>query len=150
MTILGTAPALTYTYTGLVGGDSSASFTGALARASGNSIGAYGILQNTLTATGNYTIGAYNPGVFTINAPAIPNSVASVTQAPSLNTFNSSNSWSFATNAPVIWQNQPDVYVNIVTPLPTNKPKESSSDLTDIRDILLCSQLSDLPNISIQ
>ena len=77
-------PQLTYGYTGLVSGDSSASFIGALARTGNDNIGTYSILQNTLAATGNYTIATFNPGVFTINAAPsaptieIPNTVARV------------------------------------------------------------------------
>ena len=55
-------PPLTYTYTGLVGGDTTASFTGALATSatSASPAGTYTIIQNTLLATGNYSIGLYN------------------------------------------------------------------------------------------
>ena len=67
MTEGGTEPALTYGYTGLVNGDSSASFSGALGH-NGTTAGTYSVLQNTLAATGNYTIDSYNPGVFTILA----------------------------------------------------------------------------------
>jgi hypothetical protein len=89
-------PALTYSYTGLVSGDSSASFSGALARESGNGAGAYSILRNTLAATGNYTIGSYNAGVFTIVAApntllVIPNTVVIASQTPEMNIHNSSN-----------------------------------------------------------
>jgi len=74
-------PAMTYRYTGLASGDNSAYFTGALSRTAGENVGTYSILQNTLAATGNYTIGTYNPGIFTINAAnsvrivQIPNTV---------------------------------------------------------------------------
>jgi hypothetical protein len=46
-------PALTYSVTGLVGTDR---LTGALARASGDNVGAYAIQQGTLTAGDNYTL----------------------------------------------------------------------------------------------
>ena len=62
-------PALTYSYTGLASGDVGATFTGA-SRIGNNNVGTYSILQNTLAASGNYTIGVYDPGVFTINAAA--------------------------------------------------------------------------------
>ncbi len=96
----GTDPALTYSYTGLIAGDSSAGFTGALTRTSGDSVGTYSILKNTLAAIGNYTIGTYNVGVFSITdavttvAPVtiVPNTVARVSQDPSLNI---SSSFSF-------------------------------------------------------
>ncbi len=83
-------PALTYSYTGLASGDVSATFTGALSRIGNNNVGTYSILQNTLAASGNYTIGVYDPGVFTINAAAstsntnIPSTVRLVPQDPSL------------------------------------------------------------------
>ncbi|MEE1945232.1 MBG domain-containing protein [Pedobacter sp. KR3-3] len=52
--VYGTAdPALTYTSSGLINGDA---FTGALARATGENVGAYIINQGTLTAGNNYTI----------------------------------------------------------------------------------------------
>ncbi len=52
----GTVPALTYTYTGLVNGDPSATFSGGLATTatSSSSVGIYPITQGTLAATGNY------------------------------------------------------------------------------------------------
>jgi len=66
-------PSLTYSYTGLVAGDANATFTGALARASGETLGDYVITQNTLAATGNYTIGLYNPALLSVvAAPASP------------------------------------------------------------------------------
>lgn len=71
----GTVPTLTYSYTGLVGGDASASFSGALATSgtSSSPAGTYAVTSGTLAASGNYTIGTFNAGVFTINsvAPAI-------------------------------------------------------------------------------
>ncbi|MDE3060336.1 MAG: hypothetical protein KGJ06_04935, partial [Pseudomonadota bacterium] len=59
-------PTLTYSYTGLAGGDSRAYFSGALARAAGESVGSYAIGQGTLAATGNYYIAAFTPGTFSI------------------------------------------------------------------------------------
>ena len=92
-------PALTYSYTGLAGGDSSASFTGALARTPGETAGTYSIFRNTLAATGNYTIGTFNNGVFTINtaatntpvSPKLPPTVLNITPVitPSGNFTNS-------------------------------------------------------------
>src|SRR5262249_47795646 len=52
-------PALTYSYAGLVNGDTSAVFPGALSRAAGENVGTYAIGQNTLSAGANYTI-TYN------------------------------------------------------------------------------------------
>ena len=75
----GTAvPALTYTYTGLVNKEASATFTGALATTATSSspVGLYPITQGTLTATGNYTIGTFNPGTLTVTwNPSTPASV---------------------------------------------------------------------------
>ena len=66
----GTVPALTYTYTGLVNGDTSATFSGSLVTTatSSSNVGDYPITQGTLAATGNYTIGTFNPGTLTVNA----------------------------------------------------------------------------------
>ena len=61
-----TDPALAYTYTGLVNGDSSAGFTGGLTRAAGETAGSYAISRSSLAASGNYTIGTFAPGTFTI------------------------------------------------------------------------------------
>ena len=68
MTYGGTVPALTYTYTGLVNGDTSATFSGGLATTatSSSSVGSYPITQGTLAATGNYTIGTFNAGTLTV------------------------------------------------------------------------------------
>ena len=68
MTYGGTVPALTYTYTGLVNGDTSATFSGGLATTatSSSSVGSYPITQGTLAATGNYTIGTFIPGTLTV------------------------------------------------------------------------------------
>ncbi|MGZ5932368.1 MAG: MBG domain-containing protein, partial [Rhizomicrobium sp.] len=49
-------PALTYGVSGLVNGDTSAVFSGALSRASGENVGSYAISQGTLSAGTNYTI----------------------------------------------------------------------------------------------
>ena len=64
----GTVPALTYTYTGLVNGDTSVVFSGSLATTatSSSSVGDYPITVGTLAATGNYTVGTYNPSTLTI------------------------------------------------------------------------------------
>jgi MBG domain (YGX type) len=64
----GTVPALTYTYTGLVNSDTSVVFGGSLATTatSSSSVGGYPITVGTLVATGNYTIGTYNPSILTI------------------------------------------------------------------------------------
>ena len=69
MTYGGTVPALAYTYTGLVNGDTSATFTGGLATSatSSSNVGGYSITEGTLAATGNYTIGTFNAGTLTVN-----------------------------------------------------------------------------------
>ncbi|MFO0954222.1 MAG: choice-of-anchor Q domain-containing protein [Isosphaeraceae bacterium] len=61
-------PSLTYTYTGLVNGDASASFTGGLATtATGTpAAGTYAVTQGTLAATGNYKITNFVAGTLTV------------------------------------------------------------------------------------
>src|SRR5208337_519192 len=59
----GAVPVLIYTYTGLVNGDTNAT--------SSSSVGGYPITVGTLAATGNYTIGTFNPGTLTVNAAAL-------------------------------------------------------------------------------
>ena len=61
---------LTYTYTGLVNGDTSATFTGSLATTATSSspVGQYPITDGTLAATGNYTIGTFKPGTLTVQS----------------------------------------------------------------------------------
>ena len=68
MTYNSTVPALTYTYTGLVNDDTSATFTGSLVTTatSSSNVGGYPITRGTLTVTGNYTIGTYNPSMLSI------------------------------------------------------------------------------------
>ncbi len=60
-------PALTFSYSGLVNGETVAAFTGGLARAAGEGVGKYDITQGTLQAVGNYTIGTFAPGKLTIS-----------------------------------------------------------------------------------
>jgi hypothetical protein len=69
----GSVPALTYTYSGLVNGDTSATFTGSLSTTATSSspVGTDPITQGTLMATGNYTIGTFNPGTLTVNQSII-------------------------------------------------------------------------------
>jgi trimeric autotransporter adhesin len=66
----GAVPAFTFTYTGLVGGDTSASFTGSLSTTAtpASRVGPYAITQGSLAATGNYEIGSFNQGTITVNA----------------------------------------------------------------------------------
>jgi len=72
----GSADNLTYTNTALVNGDTSAVFSGALARAAGNNVGTYAINQGTVTAGSNYTISyvgnnlVINPYALTVTANA--------------------------------------------------------------------------------
>ena len=79
MTYGSAVPALTYTYIGLVNGDTSATFSGGLATSatSSSSVGGYPITQGTLAATGNYTISIFNPGTLTINKAATGTMVVS-------------------------------------------------------------------------
>ncbi|WP_343624793.1 BspA family leucine-rich repeat surface protein [Flavobacterium lindanitolerans] len=64
--VYGTAdPALTYTFTGLVNGDTDAVITGNLTRTAGENIGTYAINQGTLAVSGNYDI-AYTGADFNI------------------------------------------------------------------------------------
>ena len=73
MTYGAAVPTLTYSYTGLVNNDTSASFSGALATSatSSSSVGGYAINRGTLAATGNYTIGTFNAGILTVNPAAL-------------------------------------------------------------------------------
>ncbi len=66
----GAVPSLTYTYMGLVNGDKSATFSGKLATTATakSPVGSYPVTEGTLTATGNYTIGAFKPGTLTVTA----------------------------------------------------------------------------------
>jgi mucin-19 len=68
MTDGGPVPALTYTYTGLVDGDTTAAFAGLLATSatSASGVGRYAITQGTLVATGDYTIGTFDAGTLTV------------------------------------------------------------------------------------
>ena len=70
MTYGGTVPALTYTYTGLVNGDTITTFSGGVTTTatSSSSVGSYSITEGTLATAGNYTIGTFNPGTLTVNA----------------------------------------------------------------------------------
>jgi hypothetical protein len=70
MTYGGSVPTLTYHYSGLVNGDTSASFTGALTttETGGIGIGNYPISLGSLAATGNYTIVTFNGGTLTVTA----------------------------------------------------------------------------------
>ncbi len=63
-------PALTYTYSGLVGDDDDTVFSGALTRDSGENAGTYAITEGDLSAGGNYTI-SYTGADFTINKAAL-------------------------------------------------------------------------------
>ena len=81
---LATDPALTYTNSGLVNGDTNAVFTGALEREEGELAGTYSILQGTLLAGGNYNI-SYTPGTFTIEDTVMPSVIS---HTPSLNALN--------------------------------------------------------------
>ncbi len=66
----GALPPLTYSYSGLVGGDTSSVFTGALTTDAtvDSLVGSYGIARGTLSAGSDYTV-AFTDGVLTITAP---------------------------------------------------------------------------------
>ena len=63
-------PALTYTYTGLVNGDTASVFRGGLATAAaaGSRVGTYPIGRGTLSAGPNYAI-SFSPGTLTVTRP---------------------------------------------------------------------------------
>ncbi len=82
-----TDPTLTYSYKGLVDGETQADFTGNLVRADGRIPGIYKISQGTLEATGNYTIGEYIPGTFIIRKRELPNAVRAA-HFPNINYIN--------------------------------------------------------------
>ena len=84
MTDGGTVPALTFTYTGLVNGDTSATFSGSLATTAtkASSVGSYPITQGSLAATGNYTIRTYDPGTLTVNAGPLTVTVTTLADDP--------------------------------------------------------------------
>ena len=65
-------PSFTFNFAGFVGGDNASLFTGALARAAGETVagGPYAIGQGTLSAGGNYTIN-YTGADFTITPAAL-------------------------------------------------------------------------------
>jgi hypothetical protein len=69
MTYGSAVPTLTFTYTGLVNGDKSATFTGSLVTraTSTTNVGKYAITHGTLAATGNYVIRTIQPATLTIN-----------------------------------------------------------------------------------
>ena len=68
--VYGTAnPALAYTATGAVAGESPLS--GALAREAGEAVGSYAIVQGTLAANANYTI-SFTGATFTITKATLP------------------------------------------------------------------------------
>ena len=70
--MLGTPdPVFTYNYTGLVGGDTSASFSGALARDHGRGATTYFINQGTLAAYGDYVIDSFTGATFTVFAAPV-------------------------------------------------------------------------------
>ncbi len=77
----GDTPDLTFTYTGLVNGDSSASFTGSLGGAtSWSGAGTDAITQGDLAATGNYTIGTFNADTLTVTPAPLTITVISVSR----------------------------------------------------------------------
>jgi sugar lactone lactonase YvrE len=73
MTYAGSVPKLTYHCTGLVNGETSASFSGGLTTTATDSsgVGSYPITQGSLAATGNYTIATFNAGTLTVTPAAL-------------------------------------------------------------------------------
>ncbi|MDX2072828.1 MAG: MBG domain-containing protein, partial [Alphaproteobacteria bacterium] len=63
-------PTLTYSYSGLVNGDTGSVFSGALSRAAGNNVGSYNITVGTLAAS-NYTINLTAGRTLTIDPAAL-------------------------------------------------------------------------------
>ncbi len=66
-------PALTYTYTGKVGGGTTPTFTGSpsTTATSLSDVNSYAITQGSLAATGNYTIGQFNAGSLSITPASL-------------------------------------------------------------------------------
>ena len=73
MTYGGSVPALTYHYTGLVNGDTGASFSGGLTTTAtgGSGVGSYPIALGSLAAAGNYTIGTFHGGALAVTPAAL-------------------------------------------------------------------------------
>jgi mucin-19 len=65
--------ALSYTYTGLVGNEISAGFTGSLSSSisSSSMVGSVAVTQGSLVVSGNYQISTFNPGLITVLARPI-------------------------------------------------------------------------------
>ncbi len=100
MTYGGTLPALTYTYTGLVNGDSTAAFSGGLTTtaASSTSVGVYPITQGTLAATGNYTIGTFNAGTLTVNTASLTLTITADNDSKTYGTLETFSATAFTEN----------------------------------------------------
>ena len=82
-----------YTYSGLVNGDLTTTFSGALNRAAGENVGTYAINQNTLASSNsNYTIGSYVSHTFAIN----PASLTVTATAGQNKTYGAADPGSFA------------------------------------------------------
>jgi streptogramin lyase len=71
-------PALTYSYSGLVNGDTASVFSGALSTAAtaGSGVGTYSVTQGTLSAGADYAIG-FSPGTLTITPASLTVTAAS-------------------------------------------------------------------------
>ena len=78
-------PSLTYSYSGLVNGDTASVFTGALATTAtvSSGSGTYPVTQGTLSAGLNYAVN-FNPGTLTIIASLDQPTVTTVTSSNSL------------------------------------------------------------------
>jgi filamentous hemagglutinin family protein len=72
-------PTFTYSYSGLLGGDTSSVFSGALSRSAGQNVGSYAIAQGSLSAGGNYAID-FTGASFTINPATLTVSAANASK----------------------------------------------------------------------
>ena len=100
-------PTLTYSLNGLANSDGGDVVSGSLARVQGTAVGAYAIVQNTISTTSNYFL-RYIPSVFLIVEKEIPQTVLRVSQDPRILmssntnnlTYTESNETSGTTNIP--------------------------------------------------
>ena len=127
-------PALTYTYSGLVNGDTRADFQGALVRAMGDSVGSYAISRGSLTAIGNYTIGTFNPGVFNILAQNLPQNLAQdrpIAKLPSFVLVEAQAIASIASIRPTSWMTSMPVITRVGSLSQTRKTTSSDDVIFD-------------------
>jgi trimeric autotransporter adhesin len=121
-----TDPAFTFTYTGLVTGDTHAAFTGALGRTVGENPGRYAISQGSLAATGNYAIGTFIPGLLTIDAGAVAQAAMPAIAVPEQVVRIIATTFA----PPVATWGDP---MNVVIPAPVNNAASTYIDLTGMQ-----------------